>query len=69
MRTREQEVEPLVNLSEITEVELLDPQADARIHDRRARQHVSRHGLRLRRPARLGRPATASSTSTGRNPR
>ena len=29
------------------------PQADARIHDRRALQHVSRHGLRLRRAARL----------------
>ena len=34
------------------------PEADARVHDRRAPQPVSRHGLRLRRPARLagGRP-------------
>ena len=62
-------VEPLVNLSEITEIELLILQADARVHDRRSPQPAFTAPASTSSACATGSPATASRRSTGRSRR
>ena len=54
MRTqRREDVEPLVNLADITEIELVILKRMREVTHRRSPQPLARLGLRLRRPARL----------------
>ena len=69
MRSREQTDDPFVNLSDLTEIELLILQRMREFTHRRSSQHVSRHRLRLRRVSATGSRAIAWRPSTGRSRR
>ena len=71
MRTRDRrgDREPLVNLADITEIELLILKRMRECHDRRSPQPVARLRLRLRRAARLAGRRPVLRRSTGRSRR